>query len=211
MKHLLMCVVALGLASPALAGSYRIVLSQPEGGKLLIGHAGVQAADERDNDVHVRVISPGNEVKERGTIRILVMNYGSEPFEVGPEEVKLELADGTVLEPTPYQKFVKGHALIKREMNIARAINVASGYADADSRDMDDILRDPTTPVDHSLIDGLDQRLVPLTIGPKQAWGGYYVFDVPESVFDKRTDQPLTITVQTGAEEHRFPATLHWK
>jgi len=212
MKRLLIAVAVLALAAPAAAGgSYRVVLSEPEGGKLLIGHAGVQAADERNSDVHIRVISPGNEVKERGTVRVLVMNYGSEPFQVGPDEVKLQLADGTVLAPTPRQKFLKGHEVIRYQMNIKRGIAVASGYGCLDPRDIDDILRDPDTTGDHSVIDGLDQLLVPLTIGPNEAWGGYYVFDVPKSVFDKRTDQPLTITVQIGADEHHFPATLHWK
>ena len=118
MKRPLIAVALLALASPAAAGSYRVVLSEPEGGKLLIGHAGVQAADERNSDVHIRVISPGNEVKERGTVRVLVMNHGSQPFEVGPDEVKLQLADGTVLTPTPRQKFLKGHEVIRYETNM---------------------------------------------------------------------------------------------
>jgi hypothetical protein len=30
-------------------------------------------------------------------------------------------------------------------------------------------------------------------------------------VFGRRADQPLTILVTTGAEQHRFDATLKWK
>jgi hypothetical protein len=37
------------------------------------------------------------------------------------------------------------------------------------------------------------------------------VFDVPKDVFNRKTDQPLTVIVRTGSEEHRFAATLHWK
>jgi hypothetical protein len=53
--------------------------------------------------------------------------------------------------------------------------------------------------------------LLPETVGPKQVWGGYYVFDLPKPVLERRSDQPLTIIVRTGGEVHRFAATLHWK
>ena len=42
-------------------------------GKLLMGHAGVQAADEVTDVAKVRVLTPGNEVKELGTLRVLVI------------------------------------------------------------------------------------------------------------------------------------------
>jgi len=235
MKRLLICVAALAFASPALAGSYRIVLSQPESGKLLRGHAGVQAADERNSGVLIRLISPGNEVKERGTIRVLVLNYGSKPFEFGPDQVKLRLADGTVLQPTPFDKFDKGRNLIVREQGHARAINLQNSAllaslaqdsgagggtpssgpmptmgSSANSGELTRATADQDLPGAY-LLDALDQLLVPLTIGPKQAWGGYYVFDVPKNVFDRKADQPLTIIVATGSETHEFPATLHWK
>ena len=239
MKRLLICVAALGLTSPALAGSYRVVLSQPEGGQLLKGHAGVQAADERNSDIHIRLISPGNEVKERGTIRVLVMNFGSKPFEFGPDQVKLRLADGTVLQPTPFDKFDKGRALIEREQRYARAIDIqnssviaslaeqsggegfqssapnpansasAASYG-AGAGEFDRPTAESDLPGAY-LLNALDQLLVPLSVGPKQAWGGYYVFDVPKAVFDRKADQPLTVMVATGAETHEFPATLHWK
>jgi hypothetical protein len=60
-------------------------------------------------------------------------------------------------------------------------------------------------------MDALYQLLLPETVGPNQAWGGYYVFDLPKAAFDRKVDQPLTIMVRTGSEEHRFAATLHWK
>ena len=60
-------------------------------------------------------------------------------------------------------------------------------------------------------LDALYQLLLPESVGPNQVWGGYYVFDMPKGVFDRRADQPLTIIVRTGSEEHRFAATLHWK
>lgn len=221
-----------------MAGSYRIVLSPPQGGRLLIGHAGVQAADERNDKLVIRVISPGNEVKQRGTVRVLVMNLGEKPFEVGPDEVKLQLADGTVLQPTPMKEFDKSEEMIERETRHAHAIDLQNreGLSAIAEQASSGPASQPGSPapaisapsaagdafglqnsdsstalLGDELLDDLNQLLVPLTVGPKQAWGGYYVFDVPKSVFDKRADQPLTIMVKTGAEEHRFPAILHWK
>jgi len=235
MKRLLICVAALGLSSPALAGSYRIVLSQPEGGKLLRGHAGVQAADELTSNVLIRLISPGNEVKDRGTVRVLVFNYGPKTFDFGPAQVKLRLADGTVLQPTPFEKFDKGRNLIERAQRQAKAVNLqnsevlaslaqesaaAGGTASsgpmpamgssANSGELASTTADEGLP-GADLMNALDQLLIPLTIGPRQAWGGYYVFDVPKNVFDRKADQPLTVVVATGNQTHEFPATLHWK
>lgn len=238
MKKLLICIALFGCAAPATAGSYRVVLSKPEGGRLLIGHAGVEAADERTQDILVRVISPGNEVKERGTVRVLVMNLGSKPFQFGPEQVKLQLADGTLLQPTPFAEFDKGRALIEREQRYARAVNLQNSDLSqlaaqssggptfqvggppggstpaasngSETSELNGQSADSDLPGGDQLA-ALDQLLIPLAVNPKQAWGGYYVFDMPKGVFDKRADQPLTILVKTGAEEHRFPATLHWK
>ena len=237
MKRLIVALAALSLAAPACAGSYRVVLQKPENGKLLFGHAGVQAADERNDRVLIRVISPGNQVKERGTVRVLVMNFGSTPFEFGPDQVKLELDGGTTLAPTDLGKFVKGKRVIDNQMRIERAIdlnvrsNLAaltgaggggqspgaggpgsfSGTAPGGENPDVDFTVDDSRLAGSNLLDALDQLLLPLTVGPNQAWGGYYVFDMPKAVFDRRADQPLTIVVTTGAEKHRFPATLHWK
>ena len=46
------------LPSAAYGGSYKVVL-EPGGGKMLVGHAGVQAVDDRTATALVRVISPG--------------------------------------------------------------------------------------------------------------------------------------------------------
>jgi hypothetical protein len=234
MKRLLICVAALGLSSPALAASYRIVLSQPEGGKLLRGHAGVQAADELTSNVLIRLISPGNEVKDRGTVRVLVFNYGPKTFDFGPDQVKLRLADGTVLQPTPFEKFDKGRNLIERAQREAKAVNLQNSEvlaslaqsaaaggtpssgpmpsmgSSANSGQLASTTADQDLP-GADLMNALDQLLVPLSVGPKQAWGGYYVFDVPKAVFDRKIDQPLTVLVTTGNQTHEFPATLHWK
>ena len=102
------------LPSAAYGGSYRVV--EPGGGKMLVGHAGVQAVDDRTATALVRVISPGNAVDQRGTIRVLVQNLSSKPFEFGPEQVKLTLGDGTVLAPSSVDAYEKGRVLVEREV-----------------------------------------------------------------------------------------------
>ena len=223
-------------ASPAIAGAYRIVLSAPAGAKLLNGYGGLAAADKRTATALVRVIAPGNDIHERGTVRVLVMNLGTTPFEFGPDDVKLGLSDGTVLKPVPVGQMEDGRILVEREsqraattdmqnrnnlaglqqqsnsgMTVqstspgARAGGPASGTEVQDRRS-DDLLVPGA-----KLLDSIYQILVPLKVEPNKAWGGYYVFEMPKAAFRKKADQPLTILVRTGAEQHRFDATLHWK
>jgi len=232
MKLLVISIAALALSCPAFAGSYRVVL-QPMQGKMLVGHAGVQAVDETTAVAHVRLITPGNQVKERGTVRVLVRNLTSAAFQFGPENVRLQLADGTDLKPSPLDQFEKGAELVQREMGHAAAVdmqikNSLSSYAQqgggstltstqagafAPGANIQDLERrsDESDLPGAKTMDALYQLLVPETVGPNQAWGGYYVFDLPKAAFDRRVDQPLTIIVRTGSEEHRFAATLHWK
>jgi hypothetical protein len=235
MKWWLAAVCGSLLSSAAVAGSYRVVLD-PKDGKMLVGHAGVQAVDEWTPTAHVRLISPGNAVDQRGTIRILVMNLGSKPFEFGPDQVRLTLADGTILQASSVDQFEKGRVLVEHESGIAgttdlrtrnnlpgleqQANSTASvpipGVATAGSSSasgtigQDRRTDEPLLPGAETL-NGIYQILISQPVGPKQAWGGYYVFDVPKTVFARRADQPLSIVVKTGAEEHRFSATLKWK
>lgn len=237
MKRMLTSLVLLALSAPASAGSYRVLL-QPVGGKMLVGHAGVEAVDETTAGAHVRLITPGNEVKARGTVRVLVRNLGTKAFQFGPDDVRLQLADGTQLKPTPLDQFEKGAELVQREMGHAAAIDMQiknslsiyaqqsgggtqpaslqagpSGSISAPAADVEDFERrsDESDLPGAKTMDALYQLLLPETVGPNQVWGGYYVFDLPKDVFNHAADQPLTVIVRTGAEVHRFAATLHWK
>lgn len=223
------------VASAATGGSYRVVL-QPNGGKLLAGHAGVQAIDDRTATALVRVISPGNAVDQRGTIRVLVMNLGPKAFEFGPDQVRLTLADGTVLQPSSVDEFEKGRVLVERESRYAAATDLrnrnnlpgleqqASGGLTAQSRapvssngQSVSGTAGENRRTDESFLPGAEtlnaiyQLLIPQPVASNKAWGGYYVFDVPKAVFERRADQALSIVIKTGAEEHRFLATLKWK
>jgi hypothetical protein len=236
MRSWVLALAALAMPGAALAGSYRVVLTPPTGGKLLIGHGGVQAADDRTGGALVRLVAPGNEVRERGTVRVLVMNLGSQPFEFGPDQVTLRLADGTELHPVPVDTMENGRKLVERESRRAAAtdlqvsMNLGALAAQGATGTMPHSLApaSSTAPAGGTT-QGLDRRtdelhlpggqtldaiyqiLIPLTVAPTAAWGGYYVFDMPKRVQARRSDQPLTILVRTGAEEHRFDATLKWR
>lgn len=238
MRRLVITALSIGLlATPAGARSYRVMLNSPT----LVGHAGVQAVDDRTATALVRVISPGAEVRQRGTVRVLVMNLGAKAFPFGADQVILKLADGTVLKPTPLEQFIKGKDLVEREShratvvdlqnrnNLAGLANQANGGMTAQSASpvpggstvsgasssstlgQDSKTDDWLIPGSQTL-DAINQVLdTPLDVAPQKAWGGYYVFDMPKAVFERRADQPLTILVRTGGEVHRFDATLKWK
>lgn len=230
----LMGLAALVLAAPAAAGNYKIVLDKPATGRLLIGHMGLQAADEQSPYTLVRVVAPGNTVDVRGTVRVLVANLGEPAFTFGPDQVAIRLRDGTVFKPTAVDQFETRKTVIERENGHARTIDLmnrndlpalagngpgasppgapetipAAPSADAltqDYRSDSDLLPGAET------LNAIYQLLIPLAVGPRQAWGGYYVFDVPKEVQKRHADQPLTITVRTGGEDHVFSGTLRWK
>jgi hypothetical protein len=220
-------------SSPIFAASYRLVL-QPVNGKLLIGHAGVQAVDERTSTALVRIVSPGNRIDERGTVRVLVMNLGAKPFQFGPDQVRLELSDGTVLQPTSVDAMEKGRQLVEWESGRAwtNDLRIRNNLSGTEQQTNSGVR--PLTPVpgatapsseatrynertDENLqpgaqtLNAIYQILIEQPVEPSKAWGGYYVFDVPSRIFARKTDQPLTILVTTGGEVHRFNATLKWK
>jgi hypothetical protein len=227
---------ALFLAVPGFARNYQLVLDPPAGGRLLKGYGGLQATDQRTATALVRVITPGNDVDRRGTVRVLVMNLGAKPFTFGPQHVTLRLGDGTILTPTPLREFERGMLLIERESRRAAIVDRAnrnsfSALAQAANSGMTAATPGVSAPggpalnqgqgQDHRAdllmlpggrtLDAIYQILTPQTVEPQQAWGGYYVFDVPRPVQTRRADQPLSIIVRTGREDHRFPAMLRWK
>lgn len=228
---------ALAIATPAFAHSYRIVLDKPANGKLLIGHAGVQAVDDRTASTLVRVVAPGNAVDQRGTVRVLVMNLSDKPFMFGPDDVTLRLGDGTVFKPTSIDKMENGRILVETESRHAATIDIinrnsamssidngsavgasspganasAAGSGASSAAAGQDLRTDSDLLPGAGLLNAIYQILIPLEVAPQKAWGGYYVFDVPRDVQRRKADQPLTIMVRTGGEQHRFSGTLRWK
>jgi hypothetical protein len=97
------------------------------------------------------------------------------------------------------------NAAATQSMAPASPSSSASGTESQEHRTEDTLLPGAST------LDAIYQILIPQPVAPNKAWGGYYVFDVPKAVFARRVDQPLSILVKTGAEEHRFNAMLKWK
>jgi len=235
--RLMVAAIVLALASPVWAGHFKIVLDRPANGRLIIGHAGLQAADERSQNTLVRIVAPGNTVDVRGTVRVLVMNLGPRTFTFGPDQVTVRLGDGTVFRPTSIDKMENGRILVETESRHAAAIDIinrnnmmssidnsssagasspganasAAGSGASSAAAGQDLRSDSDLLPGASTLNAIYQLLIPLQVAPQQAWGGYYVFDVPKDVQRRKADQPLTIIVRTGGEEHRFSGTLRWK
>ena len=231
---LLAASVALTVSGAAVAGGYVVKLEPGNAGSVR-GHAGLHAVDDKTESALVRIVAPGLEIGKRGTIRVLVMNLGKKPFEFGPDNVSLTFADGSEIKKIPLSEFDSGYLLIKREQNRAAAIEmqnrntlstlagqtqsgltagssapVPSGSA-AGAANVNDISR--VTDDEYALpggktLDALYQVLMPETVAPQAASGGYLVFELPKTVMDATGDIPLTITVRADGNEHRFAGLL---
>jgi hypothetical protein len=229
-------IALLAFAAPVSAASYKVVLSPPADTQVVRGHGGLHAVDDRTDTTLVRIISPGSSIKARGTIRVLVMNKGTRTFPFGPDQVRLELADGTRLKPVPIGMFINKAELVEREMGRARTVDhrnranlseLARQGAGSSSPGPTGVAAAPTSgpiatqgldlkPDDLLLpgaktLDAIYQVLETQPVAPNQGWGGYYVFDLPKAVRDQKSDIPLKIVITTGAEVRRFDATLRYR
>jgi hypothetical protein len=216
---------ALTLSGSALAGGF-VVNIEPGSAGIVRGHAGLHAVDARTETARVRIVAPGLEIDERGTIRVLVMNLGDEPFEFGPDDVTLTLADGSELKQVPMAEYERAYDIITREQNRMAAVNMqtrnslssigampsGSDATPADSGDVSAVSQrsDAALPGSNTL-DAMYEVLMPETVAPQAASGGYLVFEMPEQAKAATADIPLTIAVRTGDEEHRFAGLLKWQ
>ena len=57
-------------------------------------------------------------------------------------------------------------------------------------------------------LDMISQVLMPDSVAPQKAAGGYLVFELPKETRAAAGDIPLTVAVRTGAEVHRFVGRL---
>lgn len=229
-----MTAALLALAVPATAAGaeYRLRL---QGEKIIRGNGGLHAADSRTEASLVRVVSSGIGISKRGTIRVLVMNLGAKPFAFGPADVRLRLPDGSELPHTPLAEFQRGAKLVSREMQ--RAANVdrrvksdLSALAQSASTGVTvangNSFSTPAEPAGargtsagrqdraaeklpgSETLNAIADIMRRTQLGPQEAAGGYLVFEMPKELRARRGDEPVTIVVRTGAEEHRFEAIL---
>ena len=224
--RLLAASVALTVSGAAMAGGH-VVNLQPGSAGIVRGHAGMHAVDARTDRALVRVVAPGLEIDERGTIRVLVMNLGEDPFEFGPDDVSLTLADGTELSQLAMEEYERAYSIITTEQNRAAAINMQTrnslgsigampSGSSATPLDVADVSSVSSRPDESALpgdttLNAIYEVLMPETVAPQAASGGYLVFEMPEQAKAAASDIPLTITVRTGGEEHRFAGLLKWR
>ena len=218
----------LALTVPAAAAADgHVVNLQPGSAGMVRGHAGLHAVDARTEKALVRIVAPGLEIDERGTIRVLVMNLGDEPFEFGPDDVTLTLADGSELKHLPMAEFERAYGIITREQNRMAAVNMqtrntlssigampsGSAATPADSGDVASASQrgNETELPGSNTLNAMYELLMPETVEPQAASGGYLVFEMPEQAKAAKSDIPLTIAVRTGGEEHRFAGVLKWR
>lgn len=225
--------IALGLTAPAGATSFQLRI-EPGQGPMLRGPGGLHAIDIKTADTLLRVIAPGNRIEKRGTLRVLVMNLGKPAYEFGPDEVAIEMSDGTPLQEVPVDVFEQGQRLVSRESSRSAAIDrsvraslssvaqsanggmtaqtIQGHQAGASDVRGESLQHNDPTEVSKlpgvALLDKLNGVLRPLSVGPKQAWGGYLVFDMPKAFRRTSAGQPVTIVVRTGNDVHRIKAVL---
>jgi hypothetical protein len=225
--------VALAVSGTAVAAGF-VVKLEPGSAGIVRGHAGLHAVDEKTQNALVRVIAPGLKIDKRGTIRVLVMNLGTEPFEFGPDDVSLTLADGSELKQVPLKEFARGYSIIKRGRDRAAAVDMqnrnmlstlggqtqsgmtAPGGAPTPAGSTPDVtdVNSISRRTDENLLRGskdldmISQVLMPDSVAPQKAAGGYLVFELPKEARAAAGDLPLTIAVRTGGEVHRFAGRL---
>lgn len=238
--------LALILASGAAAADYKLEFAANHG-RVLKGRGGLQVFDVTTDKTRMRIISPGARITGRGTVRVLIMNLGQPAYEFGPDQVSVELPDGTSLKEVPVSEFDDAEVLVQKQLHIGATVdrNVKaslSAYAqqqttgataaDVAGHDQQQASRgagggnveisrenvgDNAIRIDRlsdnvpgaRLLNGLNGVLRPLAVGPKEAWGGYLVFDMPEALRRGTADQPVVIVVRTGSEVHRIGALLN--
>ena len=222
------------LAAPSFALGFRLdLLSGSE--RLLRAKNGIAAADSRTARALVRVISPGSSINRVGTVRVLVMNLGAKPFEFGPENVRVEAADGTILPLVTNERLDKGYRVVEKETNrqdavksrvsrdlasLAQSGSVGvmpqtpapmpnSAAAAAQSAGRLDRTKGPGEKTNPGLLEAIEGTLGPAEVGPQEVTGGYLLFEIPKNIRSVKKPQELVVLVTVAGEVHRFPALLN--
>lgn len=104
--------LALALALAALplnaaeAAKYAMLVT-PTGNQSMRMQNGAASIDSYAEGSSVRFVRTETPIKKRASIQILVMNHGEQPFNVGPENVRAQLADGTPVAIITYDQLVR--------------------------------------------------------------------------------------------------------
>ena len=102
MKHFLFLGAAIMVAQPATAAKFELKLeAAPEQAQRM--ENGVAAVDSRVGSSSVRLIQSEEPVNKRGTVQILVLNESGQPFNMGSENIRVRLGDGSAVAVIPYE------------------------------------------------------------------------------------------------------------
>ena len=92
---------------------------------------GVAAVDSFGPSSTVRLVQTEGSIKKRASIQLLVMNKGQQPFNIGPENVRAELADGTPVAIINYDQLVREEKKRKMWAAIAAGLGAAGNSMSA--------------------------------------------------------------------------------
>ena len=116
MKIGIALVASILAASPAFAGSYVMQLQAGEGQRARAS-SGVEMIDSGTRASSVRFVEPVGQFKKRGVLVVYFLNTGGEAFNVGPENITAQLADGAPVEIIGYDQLEREE---KRKQGWAR-------------------------------------------------------------------------------------------
>ncbi|WP_265570867.1 hypothetical protein [Sphingomicrobium nitratireducens] len=105
-RALYLAALSLALASPAIAQKFELSL-QAQGGQRVKMIDGLAAIESFGETAVVRMMPIEEKTKKRGRFQILVMNAGSKPFNVGPENVTISLDGAEFVPAVTYEQLAK--------------------------------------------------------------------------------------------------------
>lgn len=110
--------------SPLSASKFAMIVSPGEHQNARM-QDGVAAIDSYGETSTARLVRPDEPIKKRSTIQLLVMNQGQQSFNLGPENVRAELEDGTPVAIIHYEQLVREEK--RRRTWAAIAAGLAAG------------------------------------------------------------------------------------
>ena len=111
-------------SAPAFAAEYVLdVTAKPEQTSRF--EDGRETVDDSTATTSVRLLEPRQQTQKQGGFRVYVMNNTGKPFNFGPENVTLKMADGTAVAMLTYQD------LLKQEKRREAWQAIAAGFAAA--------------------------------------------------------------------------------
>lgn len=224
-------ILALALPTAALCGENHVNLIAQEG-QVSRMDDGIEVVQSEAALSGARVVELESPVKKRGTLSIEVYNAGGEPLNFGPENVRAELADGTVVPIITYDQLAREErsrqtwtavlAGLAGAANSLAASNAGNSYGYI-GRTPFSVHNNATSYLAQSLayqqnrqlfsdvavigaqrMQALRQNIRTSTVDPQSSFGGAVVFELPRDRRRIRAPLPIRFAVTVGNETHYF-------